>query len=73
MGADKHAAKGKGQAYGGNKTGKIYSYSTLNARKDVAKNFCNYVKEHYPEVKKASVKGRARPKLAELLRHTGKL
>lgn len=23
MGADKHAAKGKGQAYGGNKTGKI--------------------------------------------------
>lgn len=54
MGADKHAAKGKGQAYGGNKTGKIYSYSTLNARKDVAKNFCNYVKEHYPEVKKAS-------------------
>lgn len=54
IGADKHSAKGKGQAYSGNKTGKIYSYSTYRARQDVAKSFCNYVKDNYPEVRQAS-------------------
>lgn len=52
FGADKHSAKGKGQAYRGNKTGKIYSYSTLNSRKDVAKNFGDYMKSNYPEIKR---------------------
>jgi len=54
FGTDKHALKGKGQAYRGNKEGRIYSYASFNARKDVAKNFCNYMKNNYPNVKQAS-------------------
>ena len=54
FGTDKHALKRKGQAYQGNKGGKIHSYSTFRARQDVAKNFCNYMKNNYPEVRQAN-------------------
>lgn len=51
MGESKHSAKAKGQAYGKNSTGKIYSYSSAHARQDVAKNFANYMKENHPDIK----------------------
>lgn len=52
-GQSKHSAKAKGLAYGKNASGKIYSYSSANARRDVAKNFSNWMKENHPEVKQA--------------------
>lgn len=47
IGESKHSAKGKSLAYENNKNGKIYSYSTLHSRQDVARNFCNFVKREY--------------------------
>lgn len=47
IGESKHSAKGKNLAYGNNREGRIYSYSTLHSRQDVARNFCNYIKREY--------------------------
>lgn len=47
VGQSKHSAKGKGLSYGNNKNGKIYSYSTLHSRQDVARNFSKFVKTNY--------------------------
>lgn len=49
IGASKHSLKGKGQAY----KGKILSYSTLNARKDVAKSFSKWLSQNYREIRLA--------------------
>lgn len=48
-GVSKHSDKRSGQ-----KAGKIYSYNTYNNRQDVAKEFANFMKEHYPKIKRAA-------------------
>lgn len=49
FGTSKHSDKISNQ-----KNGKIYSYSSYNNRQDVAKEFCNWMKEVHPEIKRAS-------------------
>ena len=49
FGVSKHSDKISGQ-----KNGKIYSYSSYNNRQDVAKEFCSWMREVHPEVKRAS-------------------
>lgn len=51
FGEHKHSAKAKGYAYGKNSKGKIYACTSLHSRQDVAKNFAQYMKTNYPEVK----------------------
>lgn len=48
FGVSKHSDKIAGQ-----KAGKIYSYETYQNRKDIAKEFSKFMKEHHPEVKMA--------------------
>lgn len=47
-GVSKHSDKANDQV-----NGKIYSYDTYNNRKEVAKEFCKFMKEHHPEIKQA--------------------
>ena len=49
FGVSKHSDKINGQ-----KAGKIYSYNSYNNRQDIAKEFCSWMKEAHPEVKRAS-------------------
>lgn len=49
FGASKHSDKRTNQ-----KNGKIYSYSSLHSRTDVACMFASFIKENYPEIKNAS-------------------
>jgi integrase len=49
FGVSKHSDKINGQ-----KAGKIYSYDSYNNRQDVAKEFCSWMKEVHPEVRRAS-------------------
>ena len=49
FGVSKHSDKINGQ-----KAGKIYSYDSYNNRQDIAKEFCSWMKEVHPEVRRAS-------------------
>lgn len=49
FGVSKHSDKKNGQ-----KAGKIYSYNSYNNRQDVAKEFCSWMKNEHPEIKRAS-------------------
>lgn len=49
FGVSKHSDKASNQ-----KNGKIYSYDSYNNRQDVAKEFCSWMKDTHPEVKRAS-------------------
>ena len=49
FGVSKHSDKAANQ-----KNGKIYSYDSYNNRQDVAKEFCSWMKDTHPEIRRAS-------------------
>lgn len=49
FGTSKHSDKISNQ-----KAGKIYSYDCYNNRQDVAKEFCSWMKNEHPEIRRAS-------------------
>lgn len=49
FGVSKHSDKINGQ-----KAGKIYSYNSYNNRQDIAKEFCSWMKNEHPEVRRAA-------------------